>query len=697
MNRYDRIVSKKQDENALSEEAKQFIQLKCLYHLDSEQADVSKFSPVELPYLEEMRNKSEAERDQIYLEIVSNCFELYNSLHDDLSVVRELHRYFNLIEYVSNERIHDHLSAYRTSLKTGKKIDTNYVERVSQSSGSDVIKNTIQLSAFRLYLVRGTANDVKLESLSLDKKRMMEALVSHYGPISSQAMNEETLIKFILQQRSLLATYRKTIYGFQTMCNGRKIRETEDLQPFLELLLKELYEDFRSCFNLNEHYSVESLNNSKIEARIETRQVNILTKVSRNKSKVAQESTLATSRPLQLAPDLFQVALNEEDDEEEEREAPLKNDGVETLVRSSKGQTVTYKVVKVRAKVSGKTDIGIFVQGDQKKEYSVDSALSHLEVKIPDELYGHNAPDLKDQLVGQSIALHHQFPSNLLVKSLLTDGFIFYFLFSYRLPPTPSPPISDTVLHSRMCSMSLQTNPSLSATTDISPDKIRCKMTRSFHDEDLVLLSLLVLLLPNSYGLLREIFEESPVPSSSVQVSDPVVLAGGDEDECYSDDDRADIHGHALERIKSEKFQENFGNHSTKLFLVTETEEQFPPSHPRNDFDEEDCHGTTNHATNNIQRFQPSRTNRNDKKDNNSNNSNKQSSSSDKELVVYDFQELERARERERQAIRSAKALSEIRSLRSENRHTLYELSVSQLNKRNGGQGMIMSTFLSDI
>lgn len=125
MNRYDRIVSKKQDENALSEEAKQFIQLKCLYHLDSEQADVSKFSPVELPYLEEMRNKSEAERDQIYLEIVSNCFELYNSLHDDLSVVRELHRYFNLIEYVSNERIHDHLSAYRTSLKTGKKIDTN--------------------------------------------------------------------------------------------------------------------------------------------------------------------------------------------------------------------------------------------------------------------------------------------------------------------------------------------------------------------------------------------------------------------------------------------------------------------------------------------------------------------------------------------------------------------------------------------
>ncbi len=57
------------------------------------------------------------------------------------------------------------------------------------------LQRTIQLSAFRLCLVRGTACDVELESLSLDKKRMMVAL--HFGLYSSQDMTE-TLIEFIV-------------------------------------------------------------------------------------------------------------------------------------------------------------------------------------------------------------------------------------------------------------------------------------------------------------------------------------------------------------------------------------------------------------------------------------------------------------------------------------------------------------------
>jgi hypothetical protein len=492
------------------------------------------------------------------------------------------------------------------------------------------MKTTMDLSKFRLFFIKDTPDDVNLKIFLPDTVRISQLIVDYFNEVAKRSVGKrlinskptrkvltcENLADFIVAQCSLLSNYRKAMlaYDGKTL---RAIKEETEFQPLFQSLLSELYNRFDGLLcNIppNEpvsstRFHVKPVNGSSIEAKVEIRQV-VLKLNGAVKSEQGSKNSEKTGK-LKRKRDGAETVDEEEDDNDSDDEDYEENPKPNKKKGKSQKPVVTYEIRPATVHIAGKADLGIFITSPSTE--NIQDADSFLELKAPlSEFYQKDSPQHKDQAVGQHLLLHKtkstqqsssstssssSDPAGSFLKSVLTDGFLFYLLISR---------------HSR---------------SPASASTLECRITSSFHIAPLVILSLLLLLVPNHK--LGTLFEES-----------------FSYDGYFSDDDKMTMENYAPGLVTSKKGRKLSG---AKKRLV------FPVDLGNGDNDEGDggsCGFSGSNSGSNGGSFKTNERNGNDKKDTKENKSNakkrrkNREEEDDKETIPFldmnAFEELER-------------------------------------------------------
>jgi hypothetical protein len=336
------------------------------------------------------------------------------------------------------------------------------------------------------------------------------------------------------------------VLSFRSVSFQIRIDEEKEFQPLFQAFLTELYRRFELLLisltssgtasgRKTTSFTVKAINGSVVTAKVATKQLK-LTKTAKKK---------ATAKRRKTNKKVGDDASDDDDDEEAYTE-----DGKKRRRVGSKAFDIAYTTVNKEIRLSGKSDVGIF-SSHSKNMKNAGSAFknsdSFVELKSPlSELYQMDAPKYKDQAVGQHLVLHKDKMSlsppqpGGMLKSVLTDGFLFYFLLSFS-PPSSSP--TD-------CASS-------SAAPTLTTPKLQFRVTHSVHDSDRVLSILLLLLLPNEFSGLKTFYDELLTEEGN-----------------YSDDDGMNFETLAGEAMESQKVLRRLSSVKKSLFYPSNLEEE---------------------------------------------------------------------------------------------------------------------------
>jgi hypothetical protein len=320
--------------------------------------------------LEEKNQLLEEKNQQIKAaKFFTNISIIYNDFNNNVASQAEVEGLLNdaLEGCGFDEDIAESLVTYRNARKgEGAVIDTHDFARNSASNPSEAPAHGVALSSFSRGFLIGTPDDINYVNITLDLLRMKNLIMeSHFRDL-------EDLQSFLSSESINLTKVRQAIYSRE---KEEKIIKSSKLQPLLSLYL-------------NSMFSRLALKRKK------------------------------PSVPLRFAEKANNLSI------------------AFTLHMREKSKASGETSIK-HIELSGSTDLVVLARNKRRDEASAESKLinsiCHLELKRPLDILRHlSGGPQKNQLLGQTIGIgllkDRKKSAKKVVRGILTDGFILYFL-----------------------------------------------------------------------------------------------------------------------------------------------------------------------------------------------------------------------------------------------------------------------------